>query len=62
MSYNFRSSLSDKTDHASDMAAISEDALSLKVVAVSGCTRRTAFRYASRICESVAVSATPRTL
>jgi hypothetical protein len=44
MSYNFRNSLSDNTDHASDMAAISEDALSLKVVAVSGCTRRTALR------------------
>jgi hypothetical protein len=36
MSYNFRNSLSDKTDHASDMAAISEDAVSLNVVAVSG--------------------------
>jgi hypothetical protein len=44
MSYNFRISLSDNTDHASEIAAISEDAVSLKVVAVSGCTRRTALR------------------
>jgi hypothetical protein len=62
MSYNFLNSLFDKTDQASEIAAISEDAVSLKVVAVSGWTRRTALLYASRICVSVAVSLTPRTL
>jgi hypothetical protein len=36
MSYNFRNSLSDNTDQASEIAAISEDAVSLNVVAVSG--------------------------